>query len=87
MRTVAVIAVALMACPSGASSQGLPASGRLSIDQAVAEALARNHMLQSERARLPVADARLVTAGLRPNPILSFSFDHLDLAGYGFTQE
>ena len=87
MRTTVVLAVALLALRPGLSAQESPGTSRLSIDEAVAEALARNLTMQTERARLPLADALRMTAGLRPNPVLSFSSDHLDLAGYGFTEE
>lgn len=88
MRTTVVITVALLVFRPGLSAQDSPpAASRLSIDEAVAEALAHNPALRAERARLPLAAARRTTAGLRPNPVLSFSSDHLDLAGYRFTED
>ena len=39
------------------------------------------------RAGLSIADANLVTAQLRPNPVLSVGGDHLDLLGTGFDEE
>ena len=62
-----------------------PPPARVSSDQAVAEALANNRELAASRARVPIADAARLTAGLRPNPDLSLSADHLDLAGTPFT--
>src|SRR5262249_46243564 len=51
---------------------------------AVQEALDNNLTLLAERYNLTIADARIVTARLRPNPVLSLSGDHLDLLGTGF---
>lgn len=53
---------------------------RLTIDQAVAEALENNIGLLAERYNVSIAEARLITAGLRPNPVLSLSADLLDLS-------
>src|SRR5581483_785038 len=36
---------------------------------------------------LTVAEARIVTAGLRPNPVFSFSADHQDWLGTGFNRQ
>src|SRR5438477_568205 len=41
--------------------------------------------LRAERVNLTIAEASLVTARLRPNPVFSFSGDHLDLLGTGFS--
>jgi cobalt-zinc-cadmium efflux system outer membrane protein len=64
-----------------------PAPERISVEDAVREALSRNHDLLAERARVPAADADVRTAGLRPNPVTSVSADHLPLAGTQFTEE
>jgi cobalt-zinc-cadmium efflux system outer membrane protein len=56
----------------------------LTIDQAVAEALEKNLGLLAERYNLTIADARIVAARLRPNPVLSLGADTLDLLGTGF---
>src|SRR5919201_3168983 len=56
----------------------------LTIAQAVDEALRHNLSLLAEKAALSIADAQMVTARLRPNPVFSFSADHLDLLGTGF---
>jgi outer membrane protein, heavy metal efflux system len=52
---------------------------RLTIDQVVAEALENNIGLLAERYNVSIAEARLITARLRPNPVLSLSADLLDL--------
>jgi outer membrane protein, heavy metal efflux system len=61
-----------------------PASNPLTIDAAIQEALAHNLDLLAERVNLPIAQARIVTAGLRPNPVLTLDADHLDAFGTGF---
>ena len=50
----------------------------------MAEALEKNLGLLAEQYNLTIADARIVTARLRPNPVLSLSADTLDLLGTGF---
>src|SRR3989441_1531481 len=45
----------------------------LTIEQAVQEALERNLGLLAERYNVTIAEARIVTARLRPNPVLSLS--------------
>lgn len=59
---------------------------RITIEQAVAEAREKNLELLAERGRLPIAEARLIEAGLRPNPTLSFTADHLDVLGTHFSE-
>lgn len=58
---------------------------RLTIEQAVTEALERNLGLLAERANIAIAEARVLTARLRPNPVLSVGGDHMDLLGTGFS--
>lgn len=57
----------------------------ITIEQAVAEAVRNNPDLLAERLGIPVAETALITAGLRPNPVLSASSDHLDWLGTGFS--
>ncbi|HZR25231.1 MAG TPA: TolC family protein [Vicinamibacterales bacterium] len=71
-----VFAVALGIQPASAQT--------LTVAQAVDEAVQHNLGLLAERANLPIADAQMITAKLRPNPVFSFSADHLDLLGTGF---
>src|SRR5262245_11277763 len=60
---------------------------RLTIDQAVAEALENNIGLLAERYNVSIAQARVTTASLRPNPVLSTGGDYLPLAGTTFNAE
>ena len=62
------------------------AESRLTMDQAIEEAIQNNLNLLAEQLNLSIADARLITAKLKPNPVFSFSGDHLDLAGTGFNE-
>lgn len=58
----------------------------LTLDQALAEALEKNLALLAERANIAIARARVITARLRPNPVLSAGADHLDWLGTGFNE-
>ena len=58
----------------------------LTVDQAVSEALQKNLSLMAERANIGIAEARILTARLRPNPVLSAAGDHMDLLGTGFNE-
>ena len=51
---------------------------RVTIEQAVQEAVESNLNLLAERYNLTVADARIITARLRPNPVLSLGVDYID---------
>ena len=75
--------------PCFSQSQGpvTPESEFLTIDQGVAEALERNLGLLADRYNLTIADARIVTARLRPNPVLTLNADTLDLLGTGFNTQ
>jgi len=59
----------------------------LTVNQAIDEALQHNLGLLAERASLTIADAQMIAARLRPNPVFSFSADHLDWLGTGFSAE
>ena len=56
----------------------------LTLDEAINEAIASNLSLVAERYNLSVAEARIITARLRPNPVLSLGGDHLPLLGTEF---
>jgi cobalt-zinc-cadmium efflux system outer membrane protein len=77
----------LFAGPAAAADAQAAAGGRvLTIQQAIDEAIQHNLNLLAERSRLAIADAALVTARLRPNPVTSASADHLDWLGTGFNE-
>lgn len=48
----------------------------VTLDEAVREALEKNLSLLAERFNLSVADARIIQARLRPNPVLSLGLDY-----------
>ena len=53
----------------------------VTLDQAVQEALASNLDLAAERYNISVAQARQITAALRPNPVLTVTTQTLNLLG------
>ena len=75
----AALVVAGAARPAGAQSA-------FTIDQAVRQAVERNLSLIAGRLNLSVADAAIVTAQLRPNPVLSGGANSLDWLGTGFNE-
>jgi len=75
----AALVIAGAARPAGAQSA-------FTIDQAVRQAVERNLSLIAERLNLSVADAAIVTAQLRPNPVLSGGANSLDWLGTGFNE-
>ena len=73
---------ALLAClPAGAQTA---APVKLPLDAAIDEALRNNIGLLAERASIGVAEAKVITARLRPNPVVSLEADHIDWLGTGF---
>jgi cobalt-zinc-cadmium efflux system outer membrane protein len=46
---------------------------QVTVEQAVQEVIEKNLGLLAERYNLPIAEARIITARLRPNPVLSLS--------------
>src|SRR5262249_39592824 len=66
----------------GLCAQSPPtAADRVTIQQAVQEAIERNLNLLAERYNISVADARIITARLRQNPVLSLGVDYIDFLG------
>ena len=57
----------------------------LRLEQAVQEAVDHNLNLLAERYNLSVADARIIQARLRPNPIFSYGQDYQDVFRQGFS--
>ena len=57
----------------------------LTVDQAVNEAIAHNLDFLAQKYDLSIAEAQIVTARLRPNPLLTLDADHLDFLGTGFS--
>src|SRR5262249_2633464 len=69
-----------------AAQQG-GAPEQVTIDQAIREAVGRNLHLLAERYNVSIAEARTITARLRPNPVLTLDGDYLDILGTGFDRD
>ena len=54
----------------------------MTIEQAVQEAVEHNLNLLAERYNLSIADARIITAKLRPNPVVSAGVDYIDFQNH-----
>ncbi len=65
------IVYAVISAPLIVAGRATAQIAPLTIDQAVAEAIDHNLSVVAERYNLAVADARTLTAGLRPNPVLT----------------
>lgn len=86
MRVLGLPAVALVLLSTAAWGSGQPQAS-LTVDDAVTEMLANNLGLLAERANVGIAEARIITAGLRPNPVFSTGADHLAAAGTTFNED
>lgn len=64
---------------AGAALLAQPAP--LTLEQATREALAQNLDLAAQRYNIPIAEAREITAGLRPNPVLTVNGQTLNFFG------
>ncbi len=65
----------------------LAAQAPVSLKQAVEEALERNLELLARRYEIPIAEARLLQARLRPNPRLNVENNLLDVLGANYVAE
>ena len=64
-----------------------PADQTVTLDQAIQEALAKNLNLAAEKLNINIAEAREITARLRPNPVLTVSGQTLNLLGAKYTPD
>ena len=86
MRTTFVVVACLFAISLGkiAVAQGPEISknaggqAKITIDEAVDEAIRSNLSLLADRMSLPLAEATVITAELRPNPVLTLTTERLD---------
>lgn len=81
MHRIFVLTTALVAVLSAQS----PPPAKITLAQGVQTALENNLGLLAEKHNIAIADARIITARLRPNPVLSFSADHLNVLGGTWT--
>ena len=79
-----LLVTALAACASGPVLEAQKTFRTVTLEQAVNEAVQNNLELLAERAELSIAEAGMVTARLRPNPVLSGGANSLDWLGTGF---
>src|SRR5215475_12145457 len=79
---LAILLAVIINNPAAAQSQQ---TTPVTINQCVREAVERNLSLLAERYNLSIADASVVTAGLRPNPVLSLYTDSQPWPGVGGT--
>jgi cobalt-zinc-cadmium efflux system outer membrane protein len=59
----------------------------ITLDQAVKEAIDKNLNLLAEKYNISIADARILQAGLRPNPVFTYGQDYQNVFGTGVTNE
>jgi cobalt-zinc-cadmium efflux system outer membrane protein len=64
--------------PEDTTMNGRGSPVKLTIEQAIDEAVQNNLGLLAERMNLTIAEASLITARLRPNPLLSLGGDHIN---------
>ena len=77
-------------CVHSAAQQVTPVNPlpqTVTLNEAIQEALQKNLSLMAERYNLSVADARIIQARLRPNPVLSLGIDYQNVFRQTFTQQ
>ena len=84
MKVCAFVIVTMVSCVASTAVVAQGAFRTLTIEGAVDEAVRRNLGLLAERANLSIAEAAVITARLRPNPVLSGGANSLDWLGTGF---
>jgi cobalt-zinc-cadmium efflux system outer membrane protein len=86
MKACACVVATTILCLCSRTVVGQTRFRFLTVEEAVDEAVQRNLALLAERARLSIAEASLITARLRPNPVLSGGANSLDWLGTGFNE-
>jgi len=84
MKAGTLLVATTISCLAPASVVAQGVIRTLTIEGAVNEAIQRNLRVLAERANLSVAEAGVITARLRPNPVLSGGANSLDWLGTGF---
>ncbi|MCX6602272.1 MAG: TolC family protein [Acidobacteria bacterium] len=69
----------------GLLSAAIASAQTVTLDQAIQEAVTKNLDLAAEKLNISVAEAREITARLRPNPILTVSGQSLNLLGANYS--
>ncbi|HXE11483.1 MAG TPA: TolC family protein [Bryobacteraceae bacterium] len=71
-----------------AGQPGTPAASTpITVEAAVSEAVQHNLALLAERYNVSIAQAKILTASLRPNPVLTLDADHLPWAGTHYNND
>jgi len=73
-----VLPCALAAGGLAAQTDTSPSINKVNITQAVQEAIDHNLGLLADHYNISIADARIITAKLRPNPVVSAGMDYID---------
>ena len=82
MKTYTAIGIIILAAASLAAQPASAPPDQVTIQQAVKEAVEHNLNLLAERYNLSIADAHIITAKLRPNPVLSAGVDYIDFQNH-----
>ncbi len=69
---------------SAGPPQTPPLPRTVNLEQAIQEALNHNLDLLAERYNLSLAETRMITARLRPNPVASLGYNYIPIPGTGF---
>jgi cobalt-zinc-cadmium efflux system outer membrane protein len=75
-----VLAAIVAAATPSVRAQGPSAPMTVTLDEAIQQAIAHNLNLLAERDNVRLADAAILTAGLRPNPVVTFTAARPDQA-------
>src|SRR5262245_12065504 len=86
MKVCAIACVVTVSCLTSRGAVAQNVFRTLTVEGAVDEAVQHNLGLLAERANLSIAEAALITARLRPNPVLSGGANSLDWLGTGFNE-
>jgi cobalt-zinc-cadmium efflux system outer membrane protein len=81
---VSLTLATILSCANASRIEAQSAFRSLTVEEAVNEAVQKNLALLAERENLSIAEAGLISARLRPNPVLSGSAESLDVLGTGF---
>jgi cobalt-zinc-cadmium efflux system outer membrane protein len=82
VKTYTVISILTLAAARLAAQPAAAPPDQVTIEQAVQEAVGHNLNLLAERYNLSIADARIITAKLRPNPVFSAGVDYVDFKSF-----
>lgn len=82
---LAFVLLTAATCCAQDSPPGAAKPAVLDINQAISEALDKNLSLVAERYNISIADAKIIQARLRPNPVLSLGLDYQDILREHFT--